>query len=95
MAGPSRAPRRSRGRRRRPRSAADNSPMIAPPQLNGTRWDPMGYGLRYSVKNSRKRRIILHHDNASSHTDKQANKFLKEKDVELVSNAAYNPDGTP
>ncbi|GBP26672.1 Mariner Mos1 transposase [Eumeta japonica] len=46
-------------------------------------------------KNNRKRRIILYHDNASSHMAKQTNKFLKEKKVELISNLAYNPDLAP
>ncbi|GBO99583.1 hypothetical protein EVAR_729_1 [Eumeta japonica] len=36
-------------------------------------------------KNNSKRRIILYHDNASSHAAKQTNKFLKEKNVELMS----------
>ncbi|GBP71135.1 hypothetical protein EVAR_37230_1 [Eumeta japonica] len=48
-------------------------------------------------KNNRKSRIILHHDNASSHTAKMATtgKFLKEKNVELMSNPAYNLDLAP
>ncbi|GBP83794.1 hypothetical protein EVAR_59860_1 [Eumeta japonica] len=46
-------------------------------------------------KNNRKRRIILHHDNVSSHTDKQANKFLKKKNVELLSDPAYISDLAP
>ncbi|GBP29680.1 hypothetical protein EVAR_13603_1 [Eumeta japonica] len=41
-------------------------------------------------KNNPKRRIILHHDNASSHTAKQTNNFLDEKNVELMSNPAYS-----
>ncbi|GBP32320.1 hypothetical protein EVAR_25574_1 [Eumeta japonica] len=40
-------------------------------------------------KNNRKRHIILHHDNASSHTAKQTNEFLKGKNVKLMSNPAY------
>ncbi|GBP04575.1 Mariner Mos1 transposase [Eumeta japonica] len=43
-------------------------------------------------KNNRKRPIILHHDNASSHTAKHTNIFLKEKNVELMSELAYSPD---
>ncbi|GBP74427.1 Mariner Mos1 transposase [Eumeta japonica] len=43
-------------------------------------------------KNNRKRRIILHHDKASSHTAKQTNKCVKEKNVELMSNPAYSFD---
>ncbi|GBP32348.1 hypothetical protein EVAR_25603_1 [Eumeta japonica] len=41
-------------------------------------------------KNNRKRRIILHHDNASSHTAKQTNKCVNEKNVELMSNPSYS-----
>ncbi|GBP37488.1 hypothetical protein EVAR_79421_1 [Eumeta japonica] len=40
------------------------------------------------LKNNRKPCIILHHDNAGSQTSKQTNKFLKEKNVELISNPA-------
>ncbi|GBP49887.1 hypothetical protein EVAR_29500_1 [Eumeta japonica] len=39
-------------------------------------------------KNNLKRRILLNHDNASSHMAKETNKFLKEKNVELMSNPA-------
>ncbi|GBP10917.1 hypothetical protein EVAR_5489_1 [Eumeta japonica] len=42
-------------------------------------------------KNNYKRRIILHHDNASSYTAKQTNKLLKEKNVKLLSNPVYSP----
>ncbi|GBP56563.1 hypothetical protein EVAR_53637_1 [Eumeta japonica] len=45
-------------------------------------------------KNNCKRRITLHHSNASSDTAKQANKFLKEKNVKLMSNLAYSPNLT-
>ncbi|GBP81394.1 hypothetical protein EVAR_52656_1 [Eumeta japonica] len=41
-------------------------------------------------KNNRKRRIILRHDNASSQTAKQTNKFLNKENVELMSNPAYS-----
>ncbi|GBP42954.1 hypothetical protein EVAR_96451_1 [Eumeta japonica] len=40
-------------------------------------------------RNNHKRRIILRNDNASSHTAKQTNKFLKGKDVELMINPAF------
>ncbi|GBP47612.1 hypothetical protein EVAR_30326_1 [Eumeta japonica] len=43
-------------------------------------------------KNKHKRRIISHHDNASSHTAKQTNTFLRKKNEELMSNLAYSPD---
>ncbi|GBP20309.1 hypothetical protein EVAR_10570_1 [Eumeta japonica] len=43
-------------------------------------------------KSNRKYRIFLHHDNASSHTAKQTNNFLEEKNVELMSNPAYSLD---
>ncbi|GBP45175.1 Mariner Mos1 transposase [Eumeta japonica] len=51
--------------------------------------------LLTNSKNNRKRRMILSHDNASSHTAKQTNKFLKEKNVELKKNAVYSPDLGP
>ncbi|GBP15986.1 hypothetical protein EVAR_94334_1 [Eumeta japonica] len=46
-------------------------------------------------KNNRKRRIILHHDNAISHMVKQTNKFMNEENVELMNNPAYSPDLAP
>ncbi|GBP08481.1 Mariner Mos1 transposase [Eumeta japonica] len=46
-------------------------------------------------KNNRKRQIILRHDNVSSHTAKQSNKFLKEENLELMSNSAYSSDLAP
>ncbi|GBP29908.1 hypothetical protein EVAR_18388_1 [Eumeta japonica] len=46
-------------------------------------------------KNNCKRRIVLHHDNASSKTDEQTNKFSEEKNVKLMSNPAYSPDLAP
>ena len=46
-------------------------------------------------KNNRKRRIILHHDNASSHTARQTNEFLKVNNVDLMSHPAYSPDLAP
>ncbi|GBP14365.1 hypothetical protein EVAR_92359_1 [Eumeta japonica] len=51
--------------------------------------------LTNSRKNNFKRRIILHHDDASSHTAIQRNTFLKEKDVELLRNRIQNPDLAP
>ncbi|GBP73648.1 hypothetical protein EVAR_56327_1 [Eumeta japonica] len=42
-------------------------------------------------KNNRKRCIILHHDNASSHKAKRTNKLLKEQNF----NSAYSPDLAP
>ena len=35
-------------------------------------------------KNNRKRRVILHHDNASSHTADLTTAFLSEEKVELM-----------
>ncbi|GBP80819.1 hypothetical protein EVAR_60447_1 [Eumeta japonica] len=46
-------------------------------------------------KNNRKRRTILHLDNAYSHTAKQTNKLVKEKDAELMSNPVYSLDLAP
>jgi len=46
-------------------------------------------------KNNRKRRIILHHDNASSHKATQTNDYLKEKKIELMNHCPYSPDLSP
>lgn len=46
-------------------------------------------------KNNRNRRIILHHDNASSHTAHQTTDYLKEKNIELMSHCPYSPDLSP
>lgn len=46
-------------------------------------------------KNNQKRRIILHHDNASSHTARQTNDYLKEKNIEIMSHCPYSPDLSP
>ncbi|GBP35924.1 hypothetical protein EVAR_91475_1 [Eumeta japonica] len=43
-------------------------------------------------KNNRKRRIILHLNNSNSHT---RDRFLKNKNVELMSNPANTPDLAP
>jgi [histone H3]-lysine36 N-dimethyltransferase SETMAR len=46
-------------------------------------------------KNNRKRRIILHHDNASAHTADLTTAFLSEEKVELMSHSPYSPDLAP
>lgn len=46
-------------------------------------------------KNNKKRRIILHHDNASSHTAHETNDYLKHQKVELMSHCPYSPDLSP
>lgn len=46
-------------------------------------------------KNNRNRRIILHHDNASSHKAGQTMEYLKAKNVELMSHPPYSPDLSP
>lgn len=46
-------------------------------------------------KNNRKRRIILHHDNASSHTARLTIDYLKEKSVEIMTHCPYSPDLSP
>lgn len=46
-------------------------------------------------KNNKKRRIILHHDNASSHKARQTTEYLKEKNIELMSHCPYSPDLSP
>jgi [histone H3]-lysine36 N-dimethyltransferase SETMAR len=46
-------------------------------------------------KNNRQRRIILHHDNASSHTSAQTNTYLTRQNVELMGHPPYSPDLAP
>ncbi|CAK1590105.1 unnamed protein product [Parnassius mnemosyne] len=46
-------------------------------------------------KKNPKRRIVLHHDNASSHTARKTNHFLKQESVELMSHPPYSPDPSP
>jgi len=46
-------------------------------------------------KNNPNRRIILHHDNASSHSAHKTNDFLKANNVELMTHCPYSPDLSP
>lgn len=46
-------------------------------------------------KTNRKRRIILHHDNASSHTSNQTTEYLTGKNIELMGHPPYSPDLAP
>jgi len=46
-------------------------------------------------KNNPNRRIILHHDNASSHTARRTIEFLAEKKIELLDHPPYSPDLSP
>lgn len=46
-------------------------------------------------KKQRNRRIILHHDNASSHTSTQTKAFLTERKIELMGHPPYSPDLAP
>lgn len=46
-------------------------------------------------KNNQKRRIILHHDNASSHTARRTIDFLTENKIELMDHPPYSPDLSP
>lgn len=46
-------------------------------------------------RSSRKRRIILHHDNASSHTANATIEFLRTQSVELMGHPPYSPDLAP
>lgn len=46
-------------------------------------------------KTNRRRRILLHQDNASSHTARMTTAYLKEKNVELVDHPPYSPDLSP
>ena len=41
------------------------------------------------------RRILLHHDNASSHTAALTKSFLKEKKLQLLPHPPYSPDLAP
>lgn len=46
-------------------------------------------------KNNFKRRIILHHDNASSHTSAQTSDYLSSENIELMGHPPYSPDLAP
>ncbi|XP_070070207.1 histone-lysine N-methyltransferase SETMAR-like [Drosophila takahashii] len=46
-------------------------------------------------KTIKRRRIILHHDNASSHTSAQTSAFLTGQNVELMGHPPYSPDLAP
>ena len=43
-------------------------------------------------KNNKNRRIILRHDNTSSHTAHETIECLKDKNIELISHSPYSPD---
>ena len=43
-------------------------------------------------KTNRRRRITLHHDNASSHTSAQTNAFLSTQNIDLMNHPPYSPD---
>jgi [histone H3]-lysine36 N-dimethyltransferase SETMAR len=46
-------------------------------------------------KGNKRRRIILHQDNASSHTAQQTRTYLTTQNVELMSHPPYSPDLSP
>lgn len=46
-------------------------------------------------KNNAKRRIILHHDNASSHTSHETSEYLATQNIELMGHPPYSPDLAP
>lgn len=46
-------------------------------------------------KNNQRRRIILHHDNASSHTSVQTTQYLTGQNIELMGHPPYSPDLAP
>ena len=46
-------------------------------------------------KTNPKRRIILHHDNASSHTAHQTIEYLEQQNVEILDHPPYSPDLSP
>ncbi|XP_078034039.1 histone-lysine N-methyltransferase SETMAR-like [Augochlora pura] len=46
-------------------------------------------------KTNRRRRITLHHGNASSHTSAQTTAFLSTQNIDLMSHPPYSPDLPP
>ena len=46
-------------------------------------------------KTNKRRRIILHQDNASSHTFRQTTEYLSTQNIELIGHPAYSPDLAP
>ena len=46
-------------------------------------------------RNIHKRRIIFHHDNASSHTAARTAEFLAEENIDPMHHPPYSPDLTP
>ena len=46
-------------------------------------------------KTNRRRRIALHHDNASSYTSAQTIAFLSAQNIDLMSHPPYSPDLAP
>ncbi|KAG4070573.1 hypothetical protein HA402_011960, partial [Bradysia odoriphaga] len=46
-------------------------------------------------KTNRRRRITLHHDNASSHASAQTSEFLSTNKIELMGHPPYSPDLAP
>lgn len=46
-------------------------------------------------KNNKRRRIILHHDNASSHTSNQTIEYLASEKIEIMGHPPYSPDLAP
>lgn len=46
-------------------------------------------------KTNPQRRMILHHDNASSHTARKTIEFLKQENIELLDHPPYSPDLSP
>ncbi|CAG9132342.1 unnamed protein product [Plutella xylostella] len=51
--------------------------------------------VRELRKTNPNRRIILHHDNASSHTARKTRTFLNMENVELMDHPPYSPDLSP
>jgi [histone H3]-lysine36 N-dimethyltransferase SETMAR len=46
-------------------------------------------------KTNKNRRILLHHDNASSHTARRTTEFLEAHNVEILDHPPYSPDLSP
>ena len=51
--------------------------------------------FRLIKKTNMRRRIIVHHDNASSHTSAQTTSFWTGPNVELMGHPLYSPDLSP
>ncbi|GBP04863.1 Histone-lysine N-methyltransferase SETMAR [Eumeta japonica] len=58
-------------------------------------WDIVTEIFEEIRKNNRKRRIILHHDNAGCHTSAETTQILEGQKTELTGHPPYNLDLVP